>query len=1677
MPQPPRNDGWKHTSKPNPAKPPVTQHTPNTSRRPWQPGAAKPKTTAKATSRVARFVAAGIGVGLLIAAVVWVVLLLFQPNYPSLVVVAMDSPDSLAIPENAAGLNTAKAMGEWAKGGGERAKLSADHEATRERDAWRAKLDGNDKGTVLYFAAHTGADAKKGPYLWQPPKGGAVSDADKLHVADILQRLAELPKSQPKLLVIDIAQTPANWAFGGAYSDFVRAVKAMDADIAKVGGLTVLLSADDDQVSWVADERRMTAFGFYFTEGLRGAAGTPGGAVTVATLHTYLKAEVQKWAVANRGANQEPVLLPKASGAERAEKLKLATLPTTAYTAPGSPVPAASTPPALLAEWKRAHDLARSSPTPDTTDPLKWREYLEWLMRWDRLVRLDAVPDTLPPRVKRLGDELAARAADDVVCGTVALPAGVALSGVPAEKPADTTFLKLWEPPEGSDHPTEWAKLLKDVSGRKETDLRAAVARFVMERVLADGVSRTSLDTADKVLKAVGGVPPVEAHYLRMLHLHLPGEPKTRTADDVKLWPSSDLLRTAITLRRTAEEAAWADGLAYPEQAFRWSFPLVEAADANRQLGEDLLFDTDPKTRQEANHLFLKAELDYVAAKKRAKTVADALALRDKVFARLPYYARWVAAPRGGPTNAEELLGKLELAAAAAHQIDKLVREVSATPTDGDVNTLIAESKRAAELDDVAAAYDTAAKQLTDQKQESNWRALDAAQVVPFRTIDLGPDLAQKARTVAVELATAAQQPAGSRATDPDPLAPAARHLRAAAAYLNDPTFARGSALGEKPVKLADDLAAALHGLAGKATTAANAADARDKLRATAAELAEANRLSRLCDPAAPVGGAPTPPEADRRFWRHYLLLAHAKRITLDGWCSDNQGEKTVARWYCSLAAQLVHDTADAELRKLVPSRDSLPPARQDRLTEDLLGERKRTPTELDVRSAQTRVIVKDELKVRYSYEATVKQGERIGLPVAEYTLPAALAKANPNFGGRRLERRLAAEKPGTVVPQTATFARPDNPTDAGNDVLAAALRYRGRVYRRETELTFADKPNLRLENVPPTGNAVMALQAEPDAVNGAVTLLLDLTNSMSAPVPGTKNNRLEEAFIGIEELLKRVPPGTQLRIGTFVGSKPGGGNFALDVRTLVPEFRVLGGAQEVKRVMGLVRGATLVDPSCTPVAEAIAFAFRKEGAGLWPKNYTGGRTLIVLTDGDDNWDEFGTGYTDKKGRKATPGDVVKEAISDAVLDPDAADVTVHLALFAMDVKGVERAKEQFEYLVKADDLQDRGRFRLAPKVKDGADFASQLAQAVMPRVRYKSDRAKGVMVASLKDQAVYNPTPALKPSSFTLTDGVNKLPLVQLDAGERVIVRAVRKGERILLTRPPLAYELAQEGNVRHATAGQLALTVPELKYERTKPRSRIDAVLTLEELDPALANDVLKAPSRYFAWFDFVNPDRSAFDPATAPQVLVRNHLEAPGLTTGGRAGHELLAPAWDVEIKGWHEPRNGKEADRYSRPQVSAYWLNGLPDALAVQNVTPSEVQTAAADTLPLKAFKFGTGEVPVLDAAVVERDRQLYLTVWMDYQKSGELVFLRATGNWKNGRVAESHTYYDKHHRYTAEFGPFTADDLVTPLRLELYSVADLRKFAADKKRAVTLDGDAECTDRFTLPRRLFLTAQE
>src|SRR5262249_33961829 len=175
-------------------------------------------------------------------------------------------------------------------------------------------------------------------------------------------------------------------------------------------------------------------------------------------------------------------------------------------------------------------------------------------------------------------------------------------------------------------------------------------------------------------------VGPAEAHFLRMLHRHLNAKPR----------PQVELLRTAVSLRMEAEEVAWVGGIGpdlypYPEQVFRWVRGHVAAGDRARELGQDLLFGADPKSWAIAeNKYFPEAQAHYRKAREDARVIASALAVRDKVLSRLPYYARWVAGYRGkrAPAEVEKLLAGVETAARGAHKLAELTLEVPADPAE-----------------------------------------------------------------------------------------------------------------------------------------------------------------------------------------------------------------------------------------------------------------------------------------------------------------------------------------------------------------------------------------------------------------------------------------------------------------------------------------------------------------------------------------------------------------------------------------------------------------------------------------------------------------------------------------------------------------------------------------------------------------------------------------------------------------------------------------------------------------------------------------------------------------------------------------------------------------------------------------------------------------------------------
>ncbi|HJZ53793.1 MAG TPA: hypothetical protein VKE74_02485, partial [Gemmataceae bacterium] len=764
-----------------------------------------------------------------------------------------------------------KALAEWAGQGDNRPRLVAPAAETADKDAWQGKLDKNAKSIVLYFSAQGGADAN-GAFLWFIPADAKTpSDAHKLRVKDILARLEGLPKDQPKLLIFDAARLPASWPHGMLFNDFARALKELDGEIAKVGGLVVICSSDADERAWSSEEFRSSVFGHFVVEGLKGAAGKqPGERITAAGLFDYVSTEVTRWAFANRDEKQTPILLPANGGRERAEAIELSVVPVGGYTKPALPERPGKVPDDLKAAWETAVDLAGRTPAPDTLDPGKWREYLDLLIRWERLVRLGEDPEPVRARAVVLGEQLkAGPGAADPPCLPVAFPVGRAL-GVPSAERDLKAFGRLWSPPVGVTRVDEWKKQLGPEAAN-ETARRVVVAEMLIERVLADGPSKSTLETADAVLGVVdvARVGTAEGHYVRMLHRHLDKDNR----------PPDALLGKAIKLRREAEEVAWVGGAGekeypYSEQVYRWIQGRVEAGDEARSKGEDLLFDAEAKSWQKSEtDYFTPARQYYAQARDDAKVVTAALNTRDKVLARLPYYARWVAGYRGKlpAAEVERLLGRVEAAARGAHRLATLTAEVPESPAARIVELKALTDQVNADFVAVTGAFDKDVERLSNTVHPSNWHALDTALAVPFIAAKDRVKLIGFVRDVSYQLATKEEQPAGAVGQSLPAQENAKRQGRMALAVLGDNSpdlqamiaTPKPGAWWESLREVGDRLGKRYQGLANESRAAAARAAAAPKFKDAGPHLAEAARLARLADPAAPLSDEPV--AADRR--------------------------------------------------------------------------------------------------------------------------------------------------------------------------------------------------------------------------------------------------------------------------------------------------------------------------------------------------------------------------------------------------------------------------------------------------------------------------------------------------------------------------------------------------------------------------------------------------------------------------------------------------------------------------------------------------------------------------------------------------------------------------------------------------------------------------------------------
>lgn len=1648
------------------SKPPASSGSSGKSRRPWQPGdASKKPVGGKKKSRLGRFIFAGIAVGVLVALIVYVSGLLVPPKYPTLIVVAPNASKSLASPEYASGARSAGALADLVKQrhADKRLVLGAEPHETADKDAWRGVLDKqkNAHAVVLYFAAAGGADSK-GAFLWfVPAEATSPSDEHKLYVKDILTPLKSMPKDKPKLVVFDVVWMSASWPHGSLTNDFARALVVLDKEIDDIDGLAVINSSKDDERAWASDRLKSSVFGHFFREGLRGAAApdSPGTVLNARQLFDYVADKVTNWADGSHDEKQTPILLPASSGRSRAEALTLTLVPTDGYKATDPETSSWTTPDDLKQAWSVAQELAarKYGPSPDTWNPAGWRRYLDLLLHWERLVRQGENPDPFRSEARLLGPKLVEMSSTAEPVVGMAIPAGQALGIKPAEKVPPEEFKKLWTPPKEKDRARIWAGLSGDQNmlGLR----RVAVSEQVVDYVVATqpssiassgGMSVTVLQVADEVFQDIGAEPgTAEGHFLRMLNRHL--DPKRR--------PDDALLVKAILLRRQAERAAWVGGAKpdrYPhsEQVFRWIKERIKAGDDARRPGEDLLFGIDPTQWKKAGESFDTAKGHYDDAEKDARKVADALNARDRVLARLPYYARWFAANRSDNTG--EITRLVERAEAAAKQAHEISRIAAAPPaTEAELRSRIDDLDRlgqAATKDfgEIETAFDKEVNSLTGTELQANWYALDNALSVPFILADKRSDLLGYLRKVGNALEGPNRpSPQGAKSSA---LPAAQRHGRLAAAVLGEPV---PDLKGWTEVRLAgEELGKHYQRLAAEVQANLSAAGATaGQFREAAKSYHEATRRVRLIDPAAATPTATDPIEAERRLWQHEFLTWQARRTLADGWASVKT-TPDAPDWYCKDSAKLAIDAAKKRTgaAENAPENGSIPRLRD---VEEL---RKYDPLQLALSGPLPKAICDDPSWTYAFTVARLPQGrERIGFPVSWVKPPTKeYGTADPN----QLERHIVVglDQKDAVERGPVRFSNPAAPEKkVGCEEIVGNALYRGHRYETITGLRSGGTPVRDIAYDPPQGAAAFCVIADPSEVAGALTILIDLSGSMTWDNAGNKDvpfekSRLAETIATVVPIIQKLPAGTILTVAVFWGE----GN-ATKVGP-VPGLQLVtitGNQQQRDELVAAVRKIKVPNTEAnTPIARSITRVVSKsEGDQYWPdlKRVSGVRTLIVLTDGADNHDNQNAGL------------VVRKALLEDRSQPD---TSLHMLFFALSADDGSDVDKQFEILKEKLPFIQEGRTPpvVSAESKSAGALTAKINAAIRPRVQYNNNQLaaanrKGELFFTLRGDNTKVVSPPLDPGTYEFLNLANPQSL-RLLPGDRIVLQTRRRpdaGLQVDLVAPPYVYDTLGAGGARGDNKN-VRMTVPSAAVENKINWWKLSAVATLERPIPDKGSDATLLRRRpLMTWFDPVD-DAGQIRPMP---IAIRNRPH-------------LAAPAWDIDCPEWL-PANKALKDGVPRPKFAGYWVDNpnptttvdlhlrnpalaLNKDNAVKNVEARAVRIVSLDR------EKGKG-----DGLAKDRD---YLVVRLEYDHPEKPVFVRPNGFKPDNnqfQLVQRHRYYDldpvqpggpRVGRYTAYFGPIDDADQDVPVKLEIYSVTDLKKEAEANAQNAVVDFGAK-----------------
>jgi hypothetical protein len=1651
--------------------------------------------------------------GMLIWASFWVL----PPKTACLVLIGAGYQDNLLVPSNVYGWQSLQDMRQLSRDtnagffwGAEQLRLHQEPKEYRTGEVWDDNL-GNfpEKTVILFFSLHGGSD-REGAYLLPADAALASDKQNHVHLTQVLRlnaildRLKQLPAEKNKLLILEATQMQANWDLGILDNGFVRELRNLDEAIRDVPNLVVISASDVNQRCWVSRYWKRTVFAHQLIEGLRGQAADAdnNGRIDALELFNHVRPSVERWVRDNFDAEQTPLILPlNGVGEQRARRMDLTVV--TRYTASTPPTNVEELPREAEEMWNSYAKLSQLSPAPSDYAPASWRRFQDLLLRYEDLLWSgDNAADRVHGMLAALGQELTRGQRLDLSSfqNTLTMPEAAG-AAVPDPSNRFAEFKRIWD--SKPDQQTKlWGDLLKaQASGNRMQGqiLRLQFYEYLLmraEKGLAEDLARAYQIV--QVLDDPVAPRPAEVHFLAMVERDRPRTPPPPPE-------YFSLLQQALKLRVLAERAALGvhpGEYAYSAHMPPWIRDLVNQADRQRQFGQDLLFTADSKNWQAASDHLRDAEALYQKAETRAAAVRRALGVRNRVFARLPYYSQWLGRRNSSGETDSLSINRAESLWKDAHRLTELLlagkwewlEEAPPAsiehPTPRSIVTIT--QSLGTDFDAMEKDFLQYCRSQANADTQRMLRDADDALVVPTYDYALRVRLHTTMWRTSNRLMTQSEgttRVSGERVPEQRHIQFGQRQGRMAIAVLGQHWFdvcpsdrphketfaqvqrrlntfrvdtdwwnslaAAGEEIGERWLGLPAQIN----------TSMSDVAHAR--LDTTIATLDKVDTLGRIVDGVGSEILSANPASRCRRAGMISLLVWQAERTYRDHWSGeDPQAEP----YYLVAGRRYLDDAGQVDFR----TGPAVQPRTMVKNERDRISEPGRLgfagPKRFQLTSEQ-------QFTVRFNI------GPEKGANVPE-GYPVAWLDIGPNLRpvGTQATQRLVRHVGGDKAPEVLTYditspvltsAEEEPPAAPTVEQTSLTLRgyFRG---QRLTKLTPVDlfplADNVRAElPLPRMGSVAVRAPADVQkrfgAGNGAVAIVLDCSGSMGVQPdqPWTKNVKYAEATAALRRVLRKVPRGTRVSLWVFGQALQNQGPTAPDAESTIQQIQKptpWDAATMLEPLMKRVEYPALRPWNESPIVRTMMKA--KDDLA----QATGFKTMVVITDGMDN-------------RFAKDAELNKQKLDiPTYLRREFRNAGIMINVVGFKVVDAEEAKAQAQFAV-VEELPIPGRF---VTVREAVALEGVLDQALRQKLHYWIDRADntpitpgdGLDVSRVGENAQWYQN-GLPPAIYKVRVHTDRRQQkdISLTGGDLLLVDAVNGDGGLIFERG--LYSLA-DFPLKPATE-QSGWRAALLQNQQLAGQA-VQMLVTLEKTTDR-RETILQRLRPRLTWIEIIpRPEYEASSKDPKPGVCAR----VVPFNQRWRYLAGYPAPAWGIDIPSWPratgKPGPVAAASTLERPVVKIWW-NPDQEIPAVSSIDRgndfSKIEELIDRPLPVDGDNITIESVRVEEHLVEtrpgQREMKPCLVIRASYAECkpvwGQVKGLKIDG--------QEHRFYEQPSKYTGIFWPVDAKTVNSTLsEIGFVSLSGFKKQAESRKfTAVLKDLAAPATDDARPPQPLTL----